>query len=98
MLEDFQKKIIACYILRYNLIVLSPSIGGTDRGFYLGWRMNRLTLNVATCALGPYICVKCVSLSFQNLSFRPCFENLSGGTEFRKMSVQEQHKHEPYED
>jgi len=69
LLEDFQKKIMECYILRYNLIVLSPSIGGTDHGLYLGWGMNRLKLNVATCALGAYICVKCVSLSFQNFSF-----------------------------
>lgn len=98
MLEEFQKKIMECYILRYNLIVLSPSIGGTDQGLYLGWGMNRLTLNVATCAFGTYICVKCVSLSFQNFSCRPCFEILSEGTEFRKLSIQEQHECEPYED
>lgn len=97
-MEEFQKKIMECYILRYNLIVLSPSIEGTDHGLYLGWGMNRLTLNVATFALGLYICVKCVSLNFQNFSCRACFEILSEGTEFRKFSVQEQHKHEPYED
>lgn len=76
MLEEFQKKIMECYILHYNLIVLSPSIGGTDQGLYLGWGMNRLPLNVAKCAHGPYICVKCVSLSSQNFSCRPCFEIL----------------------
>ena len=98
MLEEFQKKIMECYILRSNFIVLSPSTEGTIHGLYLGCGMNRLTLNVATCALGIYICVKCASLSFQNFSCRSCFEILSEGTEFRKLSEQEQHKHEAYQD
>jgi hypothetical protein len=77
---------------------VSPSIGGTDQGLYLEWGMNNLTLNVATCAFETYICVKCVSPSFQNFSCRPCFETLSEETKFRKLSIQEQHECEPYED
>lgn len=57
MLEEFQKKKMECYILRYNLVVLPSSIGGTDQGLYLGWGMNKASVECGNmCTRTMYLC------------------------------------------